>query len=417
MSSAPVERIRQAARRQHPLSPFGSRDYRHFWIAGTLSFTGFSIQMLSRGWLMNEMTGSPFLVSMVAASMMLPMFFLSLVGGVLADRFNQVRMMVTAEAAMLGLFVVLAALVMTDTIQPWSLLVLSGINGIIFALIGPSRQTIVANLVPREQLRPAIGLNMVIFNASQIIGPAIGGVLISSFSTEVAFAVSTAFLVPSLVLYSTLRLRPAANGGRKKESPLAEIRSGFSHIAADPTLRLLILGAVVIVITVMPWQSLAPVFAEEVLGRGAGGLGTIVLSAGIGALIGTLVVISAGGRLRHDRFELLTGFGVIGAVAGFALAGSYPLAVVFAGLAGLTGAAFMVTNMTVIQLSVPDELRGRVVGVRFLVIGLQPVGMLTVGAVAEVIGPQWAVAGLALMGAVLFALVQLFARGSRPGAG
>ena len=423
VSAASQARERPSAPHQHPLAPFSSRNFLRFWLAGTLSFTGFSIQMLSRGWLMHEMTDSPFLVSMVSASMMLPMLFLSLAGGVLADRFDQARMIVIAEIVMLATFALMAVLVATSAVQPWSLLALSTVNGVVFALSGPARQTVVANLVPRPQLGAAVGLNMVVFNAAQIIGPAIGGVLLSSLGTEVAFAVSAAFMVPSLALYLTVRPEPAArnarnarNGG-KRESAWAGIRSGFAHIASDPSLRFLILGALVIILTVMPWQALAPVFAADVLGRGAAGLGTIVLSAGVGALVGTVVVISVGSRLDHDKVEMMAGFAAIGAVSGFALSGLFPLTVMFAGFAGFASAVFMVTNMTVIQLSVPDELRGRVVSVRFLVIGMQPLGMLTVGATAEIIGPQWAVAGLALIGAAFFGLVQLFARWGRAGSG
>ncbi|MBM3957842.1 MAG: MFS transporter, partial [Gemmatimonadetes bacterium] len=106
-------------------------------------------------------------------------------------------------------------------------------------------------------------------------------------------------------------------------------------------------------------------------------------------------------------------FGLVFAVLGFGLSSVFPLTAVLAGLAGLASAAYMTVNMTVIQVSVPDDLRGRVLSVRFLVIGLSPLGMLAMGAVAEAIGPQWAVAGLAAAGAALFALVQLFARAAR----
>lgn len=416
-SAAPQTRERPSAPHQHPLVPLRSRGFLRFWLAGILSFTGFSIQMLSRGWLMHEMTNSPFLVSMVAASMMLPMLFLSLAGGVLADRFDQARMIVIAEVVMLATFALMAVLVATHAVQPWSLLALSTVNGVVFALNGPARQTVVVNLVPRPHLGAAVGLNMVVFNAAQIIGPAIGGVLLSSLGIEVAFAVSAAFMFPSLALYLTVRPEPAARTGGQRQSAWAGIRSGFAYIASDPSLRFLLLGALVIMLTVMPWQALAPVFAADVLGRGPGGLGAIVLSAGAGALVGTVVVISVGSRLDHDRVEMMAGFAAIGAVSGFALSGLFPLTVIFAGFAGFASAVFMVTNMTVIQLSVPDELRGRVVSVRFLVIGMQPLGMLTMGAAAEMIGPQWAVAGLALIGAVFFGLVQLFARRGRVGSG
>ncbi|MBM3957005.1 MAG: MFS transporter, partial [Gemmatimonadetes bacterium] len=129
VSAARAARERRGPPSPHPMAPFASRDFRRFWFAGTLSFTGFAIQTLSRGWLMNEMTGSPFLVSLVTATMMLPMLFLSLPGGVLADRLDQARMVVLGEALVLASFAALAVLVVTHAVQPWSLLTLSTVSG------------------------------------------------------------------------------------------------------------------------------------------------------------------------------------------------------------------------------------------------------------------------------------------------
>jgi len=174
------------------------------------------------------------------------------------------------------------------------------------------------------------------------------------------------------------------------------------------------LGAMVMILTVGPFQSLMPVFAKDVLNVGAGGLGVLMLAAGVGALIGSISVVAIGDSVGHEKLELVFGLSAAAALASFALSPWYPLSIVMVGITGFSATSFMVVNMTVVQLSTPDYIRGRVVSVRFLVIGLMPLGALTMGFAAESFGAPAAVAIIAGIGAVGFTLVQIASRILQP---
>ena len=414
--SATPRRTPVRLRRGHPLGVARSRQYRHYWIAGFCTFTGFNMQVLTRGWLMQDLTGSPLMVSLVTAAMMLPMLFLSLLGGVLADRISRKTITMAADASFIVTFAALAAVTAAGVVQPWHILLVSAMNGTAFALSVSARQAMIAGLVHREQLRTAVGLSALTFNTGQIIGPAIAGGLLSTLGPEWSLSAGVLLVIPSLYLYSTLKLAHQPLRSDSQGSVFENLRVGVRHAVNDPTIRLLLIGALIMVITVGPFQALMPVFSEDVLKVGESGLSVLLIAAGAGALIGSIVVISIANRIPHERVELFCG--VLGtlALAGFAFSPWFPLSVLLVGVTGFAMTSFMVTNMTVVQVVTPDKLRGRVMSVRFLVIGMMPVGAAIAGATAEVAGAPAAVGTLALVGLVLFVAVQVAGR-VRGGAG
>ena len=273
-----------------------------------------------------------------------------------------------------------------------------------------ARQALVAGLVHREQLRTAVGLSALTFNTGQIIGPAVAGGLLTGLGPEWALAAGMFLVIPSLFLYSSLKPAHQPVRSDSSGSMLENLRTGVRHAVNDPTIRLLLIGAFIMVFTVGPFQSLMPVFAEDVLAVGAGGLSILLLAAGAGALLGSIVVISIGDRIPHRKIELF--FGLLGtiALAGFAFSPWFGVSVALIALTGFAQTSFMVTNMTVVQVVTPDKLRGRVVSVRFLVIGMMPIGAAATGAVAEATGAPLAVGVLALVGLGLFTAVQIAGR-------
>lgn len=406
----PANRPPIRLRRGHPLGVVRSRQYRAYWLAGFSTFTGYNMQILTRGWMMQELTGSPFMVSLVVAAMMLPMLFLSLLGGVLADRMSRKAITIAADTSFVVTFSILTVVTAMGIVQPWHILLISALNGTAFALSVSARQALIAGLVHREQLRTAVGLSALTFNTGQIVGPALAGALLPTLGAEWSLAAGVVLVAPALYLYSTLR--PAHQPVRSDQtgSVLDNLRVGVRHAYRDPTIRLLLTGALIMVFTVGPFQALMPVFAEDVLAVGAGGLSVLLLSAGFGALAGSLAVISIGERIPHEKVELF--FGLLGtlSLAGFALSPWFPVSVLLIGLTGFAMTSFMVSNMTVLQVVTPDKLRGRVMSVRFLVIGMMPVGAAVAGGVAEATGAPAAVSVLALIGFGLFAFTQIAGR-------
>jgi len=368
------------------------------------------MQMLIRGWMMYELTQSPLMVTMVTAAMMMPMLFLSLVGGALADRFDRKKITMVSDIIMVGSFAALFGVSAAGVMAPWHILAVSVVNGIAFSMAVSSRQALISGLVHREQMRTAVGLSATTYNSAQIIGPAIGGAMLPLLGATWALGVSTIVVIPAIFLYSTLKPAQHSSVNSAKGSIVENVKAGLAYSFQNSTLRFLMLGAMVMILTVVPFQSLMPVFAEDVLGVGAGGLGVLMLAAGFGALVGSISVVAIGESVAHQKLELVFGLLAAASLTAFALSPLFALSILLVMITAFATTGFMVVNMTVVQIMTPDYMRGRVVSVRFLVIGLMPFGALSMGGAAESVGAPTAVAIIAGVGAVGFALVQITSR-------
>ena len=368
------------------------------------------MQMLIRGWMMYELTQSPMMVTMVTAAMMMPMLFLSLVGGALADRFDRKKITMVSDIIMVGSFAALFGVSAAGVMAPWHILAVSVVNGIAFSMAVSSRQALISGLVHREQMRTAVGLSATTYNSAQIIGPAIGGAMLPLLGATWALGVSTIVVIPAIFLYSTLKPAQHSSVNSAKGSIVENVKAGLAYSFQNSTLRFLMLGAMVMILTVGPFQSLMPVFAEDVLGVGAGGLGVLMLAAGFGALVGSISVVAIGESVAHQKLQLVFGLLAAASLTSFALSPLFVLSILLVMITAFATTGFMVVNMTVVQIMTPDYMRGRVVSVRFLVIGLMPFGALSMGVAAESVGAPTAVAIIAGVGAVGFALVQIASR-------
>jgi MFS family permease len=368
------------------------------------------MQMLIRGWMMYELTQSPLMVTMVTAAMMMPMLFLSLVGGALADRFDRKKITMVSDIIMVGSFAALFGVSAAGIMAPWHILAVSVVNGIAFSMAVSSRQALISGLVHREQMRTAVGLSATTYNSAQIIGPAIGGAMLPLLGATWALGVSTIVVIPAIFLYSTLKPAQHSSVNSAKGSIVENVKAGLAYSFQNSTLRFLMLGAMVMILTVVPFQSLMPVFAEDVLGVGAGGLGVLMLAAGFGALVGSISVVAIGESVAHQKLQLVFGLLAAASLTSFALSPLFVLSILLVMITAFATTGFMVVNMTVVQIMTPDYMRGRVVSVRFLVIGLMPFGALSMGVAAESVGAPTAVAIIAGVGAVGFALVQIASR-------
>ncbi|MGY8879355.1 MAG: MFS transporter [Dehalococcoidia bacterium] len=399
-NAQPVRRLR----RGHPLGVLRNSQYRRYWAAGFASFTGFNMQMLIRGWMMYELTQSPLMVTMVTAAMMMPMLFLSLVGGALADRFDRKKITMVSDIIMVGSFAALFGVSAAGIMAPWHILAVSVVNGIAFSMAVSSRQALISGLVHREQMRTAVGLSATTYNSAQIIGPAIGGAMLPLLGATWALGVSTIVVIPAIFLYSTLKPAQHSSVNSAKGSIVENVKAGLTYSFQNSTLRFLMLGAMVMILTVGPFQS------EDVLGVGAGGLGVLMLAAGFGALVGSISVVAIGESVAHQKLQLVFGLLAAASLTSFALSPLFVLSILLVMITAFATTGFMVVNMTVVQIMTPDYMRGRVVSVRFLVIGLMPFGALSMGVAAESVGAPTAVAIIAGVGAVGFALVQIASR-------
>ncbi|MBI2965592.1 MAG: MFS transporter [Chloroflexi bacterium] len=410
----PTGRLGAARRRRGgPFAPFANRQYRLFSIATLISGTALSVQSLTRVWLVQEQTHSPFLVAVAAALTALPMLLFGFLGGALSDRFDRRLITIAVESASFAGAAVLAFLVATGSVTTWQIMAFSFVHGTAAALSSPSKQTLLADLVPSRQQRGAIGLNMVVGNLAGIAGPAVGAFLITRFGTSESMIAGAAIAIVALPFYALVRGDAPRRRGRATGRVLKNLVKGVKFVVADPALRWLLLVGVTLLITLSSRGAVYPSLVQDVLKGGAGALGILELVGGLGAVAGPMLAVAVFNRFPDRMVEVISGFSFAASVAALAFSPWFPLTALLAGLSTFAGTIFFVTNMTAFQLSAPEEFRGRVVSVRFVSWGLQPVGTLTLGALAESAGPQFALLTFAAGGALIFGALVLLFRPSR----
>ena len=284
---------------------------------------------------------------------------------------------------------------------------LTAIHGITSATYAPSRQSLLGDLVRPKLQRAALGMAPAIFNVAQIFGPLLGGLVLASFGAGAASAMSAALILPAVPRFASLKpvmKSPTAHQG----SFLQNIREGASYIANHRTLRWYLVAGFALVVTVNTWGALFPPLAKDVLHQGAGGLATLQVAVGLGALFGAVISVPLASRLGEKRLSIFAGFMFAGLLVALAISKIFLLSVAIVGVAATVATLYFVTNMITMQLTAAPEYRSRVISVRFIMFGFGPFGMIVIGALAEFMGTQWALGIAGLSGAVLLLLITLF---------
>jgi MFS family permease len=397
-SAVPTPRLRVAGALAYP-------SFRWFALAQFISFTLLTVQMMVRGWQMQELTHSPFMVSLVGALQVLPMLLFGFFGGELADRFPRKRVVIWGEVFQLVAFAALAAPAAIGVVQPWHILASTALLGVIMALASPSRQALIVDTVSPPDHRKAIGAYMVVIHLTILTGPALGGPLLTGIGTSGALVISTAVFVACIPLYVLVDPVKTQKRSRPKGPLVRDLAAGVRYIAREPSLRWMFLALFVMVLFVNTWGGLFPTFAEEVLHRGASGLSGIALAVGVGAVAGAVLAMVLSGKVPDARLQFMGALMFSAFVIVLAVSTWYPLALAATVIAAASGAPFFISNMAATQLNSAEEYRGRVVSVRYVVSAVQPLGLIAMGAAAEVAGPQWALGGSAAMGGGLMLLL------------
>src|SRR5437879_9454969 len=350
------------------------RNFRLFFLGQGVSLIGTWMQNVGQGWLVLELTNSPFYVGLVSALGSLGVLLLTIYAGVVVDRTNKHRLVVlTQTLSMLPAFA-LAALVWSRTVAVWHVAALAAFLGVVNAFDIPARQSFIVDLAGKEDLMNAIALNSSAFNAARVIGPAVAGVVIGALGVAACFFLNGVSYLAVIAGLLAMRLPPYARGPRTG-SALAGLSEAVAFIRGNrPVLALVVLVALFSVFG-FPYFVIMPVFARDVLHRGAAGYGLMMTAVGVGALIGALAVAALDRRLRKGPTLMAAGasFGLLLVAFGFSQV--YVLSVA---LLALTGATMSVNNAltnATIQTIVPDALRGR--GLGFYAVGfagLPPLG-------------------------------------------
>lgn len=385
------------------------RNYRLIWIGTLFSSSGQWIQQAALGWLTYDLTGSAALLGAVNGARSLPLLFLGPVGGVAADRFDKKRLMLTTQAFMVVISLIFATLIVTGLVEVWHIFVFTLLSGVGWAFNMPVRQSIVPNLVPREDMMNAMALNSAAFNVTRIGGPAIAGLMIAkigpgeNFFIQAAMYIGVSITVMQLSLpqFKTVTNRSIRGG----------VTEGAKYVWHHPTLRTQMTLALVPVVIALPYVSLLPVVARDNLDKGPGGFGMMMSAPGIGAVASTLLLATMKDIQRKGLLLLgavfAFGIALIAFAASVSIFENYVLALALLVVVGACQMVFMTTNQTVLQLTTPDEYRGRVMGLFMLNQGLLPLGSLFGGVIAEFTNAQTALfvmGGSVMLLAVAFAL-------------
>jgi MFS family permease len=382
------------------------RDYRLLWLGQVTTSLGQWMDQTSRSWLIYHLTNSPMQLGIVSAARGLPMLLFGIVAGVVADRYGRKAQLIIAQVTNAILNVVLATLILTGRIEVWHVYVTAFLAGTVQAFQQPARQALISDLVGEKHLLNAIALNSGALNLSRSVGPAICGILIEAWGVDVSYYVQAAFYAFATVWTMQIKIPESSvsagnyNNARDR-SFFDSAKDGFAYIASHRLILALMILGLAPVLLGMPYTSLMPIFAIDVLHGDAGTQGLLLATVGFGALTGALTIASLGRKQGNGKLMIMgaAGFGL--SLVLFSRSPVLQIAMVFTFLAGLSNTSYGSQNQTIIQTLTPPALRGRVLGVLLLNRGLGPIGSLLAGALASWFGGPWAVT---IMGSSCFLL-------------
>lgn len=379
--------------RRYGFGALAHRNFRLFFIGQGISLVGTWMQNVGEGWLILTLTNSPFYVGLTSALSSLGVLLFSLYAGVVADRVDKRRVIIFMQLAFMLEALAVAVLVWTGVVRVWHVLTLATILGLASAFDIPMRQSFVVEMVGKEDLMNAIALNSSLFNGARVIGPAIAGLLIGALGIAWCYFLNGLSYIAVIAGLLMMRLPPIVRSPQRP-SAWSGFREVLTFLRGDRRLRVLMVLTATLSVFGFPYISMMPVFARDVLHRGATGYGALTSSIGIGAVIGALGVALASGRI-HQRGRLMliggTAFGIL--LILFSASRSLALSML---LLGLTGCAMIVNNSitnTLLQTTAPDHLRGRIMGFySFVFVGMAPFGAFMFGLAAEHVGAPIAIA-------------------------
>ena len=360
---------------------------------------------VAQGWLIYEITGSPWSLGLVGAANAIPAIFFNLFGGVFADRWDKRRLIISTQLATGALIFFLATLTLLGWVEPWHVLVIAFVAGGVEAFDNPARQALYPHLIDRKVMMSAVAMNSTIWQGTRIIAPGIAGVLIDVVNTETALYIAGMGFVVLAVVMARLKIPPIPRGALG--SPIEDIKEGLGFIKVHSIFSFLIGMTFFNSLFGMAYVMLMPIFAVDILEVGAKGQGMLLGIGGAGALVTTLF-LGARGSVPHRGLAIIGGAALFGlAVAAFALTaeyvGSLALAMALMFFMGIFNSLYMISIQSSLQIMVPDRMRGRVMGFYGMTWSIMPLGGMQASALTSLFTAPIAIAAGGLV-VTLFAL-------------
>jgi len=369
----------------------GSPTYRRFWLASFASVGATQLITLGQGWLVYQLSGSAIVLGLLGASAAVPNILMTLLGGVIADRFEKRRIMMITSGITALLLALLAWLDFTGAVAVWHVLSIAAAVSLISGLDWPARVSFFPLLVERQAFMSAVALNSFIWQATRMAIPALGGLLIAAAgATWIVFVLGAMGFSVMCITVASIRVGTPPT---VTQSAIEQLKEGLNFIWRASLFRYLIGLTFIGMFFSQSYVQIMPVFAD-LLGSDEKGFGYLLSAGGVGSVIGTLLIGSVH-RFRRLGMLMLGGAALsvlmLDAFALCARAGWFPPAIGFALVTAACASVFMITSMTVLQLGVPDALRGRVMGIHTIGYSLMPLGGLFIGGLAEELGADMAV--------------------------
>src|ERR1051326_8266971 len=392
---------------RHTFRALRHRNYRLFFWGQLVSLVCTWMQQTAMSWFVYQITNSKFLLGLVAAVGSAPMVLSSVWGGALADLYPKRSILVATQSAQMMCAFLLATGVWLGFATPWFIMIVAALNGIAMGFDMPARQAFTVEMASREDLLNAISLNSSIVNGARVVGPSVAGLMIGAVGVAMCFFLNGLSFIAVIAGFLLMRL-PRFERKIEIASPGEHAWNGVAYSMKHPRVRTILLLFLAVGVFGWSYAVLMPAFARDVLRRGANGYGILMSASGSGALVGALIVATYGHLFTPRKLALGGVWLFSAALLAFALTRNFTLALLFLFVAGFGMLLFVSASNTVLQTIVPDEMRGRVMGVWSLVFGAMiPLGSLEAGAVAHWIGTPITLAFGAIVCAAS-ALVTLF---------
>jgi MFS family permease len=403
--TSPIRRLLGRVQQHRAAQVLRYRDFRLLWFGHVFGSMSFWMDQVTRGWLIYELTDSTVQLGMIRGVQAIPILFLSPIAGSVADRYSRKKQILVTQIADGLMLAALALLIFAGAVVPWHVYITAFGMAVVQTFHQPARAAIMTETVPASHLTNAIGLNSMIFNVARSLGPALAGVLISWSGTGGAYTVQAIFYV--LATFWTLRLSDfepsvARRGGHGAQhfSLGSSIVEGWKFSWQNQNVRTALLIAMLAALFIVPFTTLLPVFARDILQVGASGQGLLLTAMGVGALGSAVMITGFGDRMPRGKI-MLGGAALYGVgAAAFAFSPWFEVSMFLMVIIGLANVCSHALVQTVIQTYSLPEFRGRTIALFHMSQVVMTVGSMIIGSLAALSGAQWAVVLMGSMGAL-----------------
>ena len=395
--------------RARTFSSLAIPDFRRLWLGNVGTMLGQWIQFAAQGYLVFQLTDSPFQVGAVSFARGISSVIFAPFAGLITDRFSRrsVLMVMTTLSAIVA--VLLAVLIVTDVISVWMMYPIALAEGITDAINQPARQVMVYDVVGEEELANAVAINSLGSNTMRVVGPSVAGALIGFSGIEAAFMLQAAAYAISVFFTSRIRTKGIPTS-KSTSSVLRSMMDGIDYARRDRDVLLLVVMAGIPSLLVYPYVQYIAVFAEDVLDVGSVGFGFLASAVGYGSIIGALLAANLTQIKKRGQILVWTTFVYMALVTMFALSTNFALSFALLVVAGIANSIYLMFNQVMLQLTVDDEYRGRVLSLYVMVSGITPFSALLMGGLIGVFGAQVTVAVFVGIAATIVLFIGIFSR-------